>query len=220
LNQIGCFVPATSAKLSLVDRIFVRSGASDMISEGLSTFMVEMVETAQIIQKATSKSFVVMDEIGRGTSTYDGISIAWAVAEYLVSNTALKPKTLFATHYHELQELESKHKKHIKNYHMAVEEERGKPIFLYTLLPKGASHSYGIAVARLAGLPEELITNAYKVLHSLEKQENTALQNETGRAGSENVSSPVIAKLGKLDIDHMTPIEALTMLSKLKKDYS
>src|SRR5690606_4264422 len=154
-----------------VDRIFVRSGASDMISEGLSTFMVEMVETAQILQKATSNSLVIMDEIGRGTSTYDGISIAWAIAEYIVKNKGNNPKTLFATHYHELQDLESKYPERIKNYHMAIEDENGKPIFLYHIQPGGTSHSYVIAVAQLAGIPETVIDSAYNILHELEKRD-------------------------------------------------
>lgn len=169
MAHIGSFVPAQRATISLVDRIFVRSGASDMITSGLSTFMVEMVETAYILNHATSKSLIILDEIGRGTSTYDGISIAWAVAEYVVTHWKKGPKTLFATHYHELQELEDVHPAYIKNYHMAVEDHKGVPIFLHRVVPGGASHSYGIAVARLAGVPGSVIETAQKKLHTLEQ---------------------------------------------------
>jgi DNA mismatch repair protein MutS len=168
MSQMGCFVPALSAHISIVDKIFVRSGASDVITSGLSTFMVEMVETAYILNNATEKSLIIMDEIGRGTSTYDGISIAWAVAQYLVTHFTPAPKTLFATHYHELQALEERYPKKIKNYHMAVTEEKGEPIFLHSLLPGGASHSFGVAVAKLAGVPQPVITSAYEILQTLE----------------------------------------------------
>lgn len=168
LAHIGSFVPAQQASLSIVDRIFVRSGASDMITSGLSTFMVEMVETAYILNHATSKSLIILDEIGRGTSTYDGISIAWAVADYLVTHWKKGPMTLFATHYHELQDLEHTHPEYIKNYHMAVEDHKGVPIFLHRVVEGGASHSYGIAVARLAGVPDEVIQKARERLLKLE----------------------------------------------------
>lgn len=167
MAQIGCYVPAQKACISLVDRIFVRSGASDMITSGLSTFMVEMVETAHILRHATEKSLIIMDEIGRGTSTYDGISIAWAIAEYLVKQ--IKAKTLFATHYHELQNLEQKASNHISNYHMGVQNEKGNPVFLYTLLPGGSSHSHGVAVAQLAGVPAAVITRAKEILDEMEE---------------------------------------------------
>jgi len=171
INQMGCFVPAKKAELSVVDRIFVRSGASDVITSGLSTFMVEMVETAHILHNATERSLIVMDEIGRGTSTYDGISIAWAVAKYVVTHFATAPKTLFATHYHELQFLEKEYPNAIKNFHMAVGGEKSAPVFLHTLLPGGASHSFGIVVAKLAGLPDEVIDSANDMLKSLEKRD-------------------------------------------------
>lgn len=216
LNQIGSFVPAKKAKLSIVDRIFVRSGASDMISEGLSTFMVEMVETAQILQKATKHSLVIMDEIGRGTSTYDGISISWAIAQYLVSNNSVCPKTLFATHYHELQDLETQFSNRIKNYHMAIQDENNKPVFLYKLLPGGTSHSYGIAVAHLAGIPDEVITSAYDVLHSLEKRDNQ--QNSKNIVKEKpNKTSPIISELQNIDINNITPLQALEHLAELKR---
>ncbi len=224
LNQIGCYVPAESAKLSIVDRIFVRSGASDVITSGLSTFMVEMVETAHILHNATSHSLIVMDEIGRGTSTYDGISIAWAVAEYLVKHFKSSPKTLFATHYHELQALEEEYPRAIKNFHMAVAGEANNPIFLHTLLPGGASHSFGVAVAKLAGVPEEVIEKATSMLHSLEKRntQSTPLEQiSEERKGSSTQLSLAIRLIQKelenIDIATMTPLEAMNKLSDLKE---
>lgn len=170
MAQIGCFVPADSARISVVDRIFVRSGASDVIAAGLSTFMVEMVETAQILLNATRHSLIIMDEIGRGTSTYDGISIAWAVVEYLLSNEDRQAKTLFATHYHELQELENEYPEQLVNMHMAVDNEDGEPVFLHSLTKGGASHSFGLAVARMAGVPDWVNERAGVMLAQLERQ--------------------------------------------------
>lgn len=221
MNQLGCFVPAKHANLSIVDRIFVRSGASDVIASGLSTFMVEMVETAHILHNATSKSLIIMDEIGRGTSTYDGISIAWAVATYLVQNFTPAPKTLFATHYHELQALENEYPS-IKNFHMAVSSDKGDPVFLHTLLPDGASHSFGVAVAKLAGVPQEVIAQASNMLHSLETRSTSAhapKQNETiepTKIQSSLTSHFIQKELENLDIANMTPLEALNKLAKLK----
>lgn len=231
MNQIGCFVPAKSANLSLVDRIFVRSGASDVITSGLSTFMVEMVETAHILHNATSNSLIVMDEIGRGTSTYDGISIAWAVAQYLVTKLRAAPKTLFATHYHELQHLEKEYPKAIKNFHMAVAGETGEPIFLHTLLPGGASHSFGVEVAKLAGIPEGVVENAKGMLHRLESRDNTNIITNGMKSSLQAITTPqavytpynddialhIIQKeLESLDIANMTPIEAMNKLVELK----
>ncbi len=221
LAHMGSFVPARSADICLVDRIFVRSGASDVIASGLSTFMVEMVETAHILNHASDKSLIVVDEIGRGTSTYDGISIAWAVAEYLVKNT--RAKTLFATHYHELQMLEERYSKGIKNYQMAVEEENGEPIFLYKLKQGGTSHSYAVAVAKLAGVPVEVTQNAEQILEQLEnnrfisngevKQFKTNSHFENGK-----VSEKLTKYLEDLDVDKITPVEALNKLNKLKRE--
>lgn len=169
LNQMGSFVPASKASLCIVDKIFVRSGASDVISSGLSTFMVEMVETANILNNATKNSLVIMDEVGRGTSTYDGISIAWAVCEYLLENDWGKtPKTLFATHYHELQKLEELLPRKVKNFQVAVKEIDGSPVFIHRVVRGGASHSYGIAVASLAGVPKEVTSRALHILNELE----------------------------------------------------
>ncbi len=227
MNQIGCFVPAKKAHLSLVDRIFVRSGASDVITSGLSTFMVEMVETAHILHNATEKSLIVMDEIGRGTSTYDGISIAWAVAEYLATHFTNPPKTLFATHYHELQELEKAYPKKIKNFHMAVTENNGQPIFLHTLTKGGASHSFGVAVAQLAGVPEEVISKATKMLKELENKTHTVsiteerLPHEQSSLATTNNITVLVHLLEKelenLDIANMTPLEAMNKLAELKE---
>ncbi len=208
LTHIGSFVPATKARMSIVDRIFVRSGASDIISSGLSTFMVEMVETANILRHATDKSLVIMDEIGRGTSTYDGISIAWAVAEHLVTNDTIAAKTLFATHYHELQELEERHPTRIKNYHLAVEEHKGSPVFLHTLKKGGASHSYAIAVAKLAGVPDRVTIRASSILLELEQ-----LRKEV-----EHSDNNLFQKIHNLDLDSMTPIDALDTLKKLQSE--
>lgn len=230
LSQIGSFIPAENAQLSIVDRIFVRSGASDVITSGLSTFMVEMVETAHILHHATKNSLIVMDEIGRGTSTYDGISIAWAVAEYLVTAIKPSPKTLFATHYHELQELEEQYPKRIKNFHMAVQESNGQPVFLHTILPGGASHSFGVAVARLAGVPEEVIKKANEILHNLENRnvENdhtySSSTAERSREALDDLKpTPDLAdhfihkELENLDIHQLTPLEALNKLAELKQ---
>ncbi len=169
MAHLGSFVPAKRASISLVDRIFVRSGAADSIGRGLSTFMVEMVETAYILHHATPQSLIIMDEIGRGTSTYDGISIAWAIAEYLVTHPEHRAKTLFATHYHELQQLEKEYPKNIKNFHMAIEDINGNPHFLYRVVAGGAEGSYAIAVARLAGVPNDVATRATELLKKFGK---------------------------------------------------
>lgn len=226
MNQIGCFVPAKEAQLCIVDRVFVRSGASDVITSGLSTFMVEMVETANILHHATDNSLIIMDEIGRGTSTSDGISIAWAVAEYLVSKNTFNPKTLFATHYHELQALEKEYPDQIKNYHMAVLEENNQPVFLHTFRPGGASSSYGIAVAKLAGIPERIIRRAGELLEEMQNnnQTNNAktdnavpvnfIEDNTSRT---NLIDHLITKeISMIDIGETTPLEALNKLADLK----
>lgn len=176
MAHMGSFVPARRANISIVDRIFVRSGASDSIGRGLSTFMVEMVETAYILHHATRDSLIIMDEIGRGTSTYDGISIAWAIAEHLVTSPDQSAKTLFATHYHELQDLEKEfteeHKEKIKNYHMAIEESGDNPVFLYRIVRGGAHGSFAIAVAKLAGVPEKVAERATELLKKFEKKDD------------------------------------------------
>lgn len=228
LAQMGCFIPAEEGQIGIVDQIFVRSGASDVITSGLSTFMVEMVETAHILNHATEKSLIIMDEIGRGTSTFDGISIAWAVAEYIVTTMAKTPKTLFATHYHELQMLEEKYPQSIKNYHMSVADQQGEPIFLHTLQYGGASHSYGVAVAKLAGLPDEVIFRARILLDDLEKrnasdihtkkESSLALHDNPDLSVDDSMANTLLIKeMTHIEISQMTPLEALNKLADLKE---
>jgi DNA mismatch repair protein MutS len=222
MAQMGSYVPASFAEISLTDKLFVRSGAADAISMGLSTFMVEMVETANILNNATKDSLIVMDEIGRGTSTYDGISIAWSVAEYLVSKKSGKPKTLFATHYHELQKLEEKYPNQIKNFQIIVDENSGEPVFLHKLKEGGAGHSFGIAVAKLAGVPEVVCTRATEILNDLksrgaqvspdEKCEVTTSSKDIAAISDSHFSE----RLEQIDISRTTPLEALNMLAELK----
>ena len=167
MAQMGSFIPASSAHIGVADRIFTRVGASDDIARGQSTFMVEMVETANILNNATSKSIVILDEIGRGTSTFDGLSIAWAVAEFLLDHPSCRARTQFATHYHELTELAIT-RRGVKNYNVAVREYGEQIIFLRQIIPGGADKSYGIHVAKLAGLPPEVISRAQDILENLE----------------------------------------------------
>lgn len=217
LAQIGSYVPASQANISLVDRIFVRSGAADNITGGMSTFMVEMVESAHILHQITDQSLVIMDEIGRGTSTYDGISIAWAIAEYLVT-CSVRPKVLFATHYHELQLLESQYPHRIKNYHVAVQEHNGIPVFLYTVKQGYAPHSFGIAVARLAGVPVKVINRATELLKKLEKSEISSLRVQSSshdKKPSER-KNVLEKKLSDLDINALTPLQAHVVLAELQ----
>ncbi len=224
LAHIGSFVPAKKATISLVDRIFTRTGASDVITKGLSTFMVEMVETANILHNATNKSLIIMDEIGRGTSTYDGISIAWAVAEYIV--TTIHAKTLFATHYHELQTLESRYPDSIKNYHLYVESSKGEPLFLHVVKQGGASHSFGVAVAKLAGVPSSVTRKASTLLHKLENQQSIAKSKSSSKINKSLKSKEekkykqfqkCVKVLQDTDINMLTPLEAMEKLDKLKK---
>lgn len=229
MAQMGSFIPARKASISITDRIFTRVGALDNLSQGQSTFMVEMEETANILNNATKNSLVIMDEIGRGTSTYDGLSIAWAVAEYLhdLHNTGVK--TLFATHYHELTELAHK-KPRVKNYNIAVKEWNDEIIFLRKLVEGGTNRSYGIQVARLAGIPVQVIDRAKKILYNIENGEHglsgLPLQDDTS-GGSEQIPAQlnlfrkpanlVIERLNKADIAKMTPLEALNVLNDLQE---
>jgi len=222
LAQIGSFVPADSASIGLVDRIFTRVGAQDELSMGRSTFMVEMEETANILNHATSRSLVILDEIGRGTSTYDGISIAQAVAEFIHNHPRLGAKTLFATHYHELVDVAS-FLPRVKNFNFAVAEEGGKVVFLRKILPGGADRSYGIHVAQLAGLPRSVINRAQEVLAELEgeREQKTKPKGRRARQPKQlplfSPSSPLSDELSKLDVDSMTPLEALNKLYELKQ---
>ena len=224
LAQIGSFVPADSASIGIVDRIFTRVGAQDELAMGRSTFMVEMEETANILNHATPRSLIILDEIGRGTSTYDGISIAQAVAEYIHNHPRLGAKTLFATHYHELVNMAS-YLPRVKNFNFAVAEEDGKVAFLRKILPGGADRSYGIHVAQLAGLPRSVIRRANEVLAELEgeRQDKGKPKVRKGRVVPPqqlpllSESSPLSEELAALDLDSLTPLEALNKLYELKK---
>jgi DNA mismatch repair protein MutS len=220
MAQIGSFVPAREARIGIVDRIFTRIGAQDEIAAGQSTFMVEMVETANILHHATPKSLLILDEIGRGTSTYDGISIAWAVVEYIHNHPNLRSRTLFATHYHELTELERLLPK-VRNYNVAVAEEGGKVIFLHKIVPGGADRSYGIHVAQLAGLPKPVIHRAEEILKELESNSHPVTIRPRAPKAVQlplfSPSHPVLEELKSLDIDSMTPLEALNKLYELKR---
>jgi len=225
LAQIGSFVPATSATIGVVDRIFTRIGAREDLAAGQSTFMVEMVETANILNNATPRSLIILDEIGRGTSTYDGLSIARAVAEYIHNYPRLGAKTLFATHYHEMVELAS-FLPRVKNFNVAVAEEAGEVIFLYKIVPGGVDKSYGVHVAKLAGLPKSVVHRAEEVLLELESDSSRMKETTKGRRRKKEVEpqlplfgqkSPLLEELEKLDIDSLTPLEALTKLYELQK---
>jgi len=223
MAQIGSFVPADEAQIGLVDRIFTRIGAQDEISAGQSTFMVEMVETANLLNHATPRSLLVLDEIGRGTSTYDGMSIAWAVVEHIHNHPRLRCKTLFATHYHELTQLAGL-LPHIRNYNVAVTEEKGKVVFLRRIVPGGADRSYGIHVAQLAGLPKPVIHRAEEILEELEHEArapgSTPKTVEVRQLQLFAVSNPVLEELRRLDVSAMTPLEAIAKLYELQKKNS
>lgn len=225
LAQMGCFVPAKSAELGIIDKIFTRVGASDNISQGESTFMVEMNETASILNNISDRSLVILDEIGRGTSTYDGISIAWAIAEYLHQNTS-RPKTLFATHYHELNEMTNSFER-VKNYSISIKEINKKVIFLRKLVPGGSEHSFGIHVAKMSGMPSKVINRANKILEKLEAnhmngQERDVLKKERDELQLSifQLDDPTLEQIReeiiKTDIDTLTPVEALLKLNEIK----
>ena len=230
MAQMGSFVPAAEAHIGVVDRIFTRVGAADNLARGQSTFMVEMMETAHILRNATAKSLVILDEIGRGTSTFDGVSIAWAVAEHLHDAEFCSAKTLFATHYHELTEL-AVTRDRIKNFNIAVKEWNDQIIFLRKIVAGGSSHSYGIQVARLAGLPAEVIERAREILRNLEKgeyAEEGLPRIARGKKNAAALPSPQLSlfhedadlirrKLKETDVTAMTPIEAITLLDELKR---
>jgi len=229
MAQAGSFVPASSAQIGISDRIFTRVGAGDNLARGQSTFMLEMMEAANILRNATPRSLIVMDEIGRGTSTFDGVSIAWAVAEYIHDNPACRSRTLFATHYHELTELATTRAR-IKNYTVAVREWNDQVIFLRTIIPGGASHSYGIQVARLTGMPADIIDRAKEILQNLEngefeegaprlaKSRKPGRQAETGQFTLFETSEDLLRqRLKKINVSTITPLEALNLLDELKR---
>lgn len=234
LAQIGCFVPAESARIGIVDKIFTRVGASDNISVGESTFMVEMNEAADILNNMTSRSLVLFDELGRGTSTYDGISIAWAIVEYIHEHPNAHAKTLFATHYHELNEMERSFKR-IKNYNVSVKEVGNKVIFLRKLVPGGSEHSFGIHVAKMAGMPKSIVGRADEILKQLERENRQegisgksvkTAPKSTSKDGGYQLSffqldDPVLSQIRdeiiNIDVNNLTPLEALNKLNEIKK---
>lgn len=237
MAHIGCFVPADSARIGIVDKIFTRVGASDNISLGESTFMVEMTEASNILNNLSPRSLILFDELGRGTSTYDGISIAWSIVEYIHENAEGHPKMLFATHYHELNEMEKTFSR-IKNYNVSVREENGKVLFLRKLKPGGSEHSFGIHVARLAGMNKDVVNRADEVLKTLENAGASANGIKSSNAPVENIKpsghsadgyqlsifqldDPVLSEIRDeikgLDVNNMTPMEALNKLAEIKK---
>ncbi len=229
MAQMGCFVPAKSAVIGLVDKIFTRVGASDNLSSGESTFMVEMNETASILNNISEHSLILLDEIGRGTSTYDGISIAWSIAEFLHTHPTARPKTLFATHYHELNELANTMPR-IKNYNVSIKEAGNKIIFLRKLIPGGSEHSFGIHVAKMAGMPPKLISRANEILKKLEidrtegqsiKDSIKKVQNQAYQLHMFAIDDPVLVKirdmLNNLDVNVLTPVEALLKLDEIQR---
>ena len=225
LAQIGSFVPASQARIGIVDKIFTRVGASDNISMGESTFMVEMNEAALILNNISDRSLVLLDEIGRGTSTYDGISIAWAIAEYLHQHPS-KAKTLFATHYHELNEMSEQFER-IKNFNVSVKETKDSVLFLRKLVEGGSAHSFGIHVAKMAGMPQFVIQKANKMLKKLEESHNVAPAEVVKNAQKEmqlsffDMNDPLLEELKddllSLDINTLTPVEALMKLNEMRK---
>ena len=229
MAQIGSFVPASEAKIGAVDRIFTRVGASDDLSTGQSTFMVEMTEVANILNNATPKSLLILDEIGRGTSTFDGLSIAWSVVEYIANKEKIGARTLFATHYHELTELEDK-VDGVKNYCIAVKEKGEDVIFLRKIVEGGADESYGVHVAKLAGIPNTVISRANSILKDL-KEANFVNEMKQNKVPSQSQAVPsfgqmdlynfrlgeVANELEKINLDELTPINALNILAKMKE---
>jgi DNA mismatch repair protein MutS len=224
MAQIGSFVPADRAMIGLVDRIFTRIGAQDEIHAGQSTFMVEMIETAAILSQSSPRSLLILDEVGRGTSTYDGLAIARAVIEYIHNNPKVRAKTLFATHYHELTEL-ARTLPHVANYNVAVTEEGGKVIFLHKIVPGGADRSYGIHVAQIAGIPKSVISRANEILEELEgnadlKEKKAHIREviagvQLSFLGPE--THPLLEEIKALEVDSLSPLEALNKLYELKQ---
>jgi DNA mismatch repair protein MutS len=225
MTQIGSFIPAKDAQLGLVDRIFTRVGASDELVRGQSTFMVEMTETANIINNATEKSLVILDEVGRGTSTYDGLALAWAITEHIANK--IKCRTLFATHYHELTEL-GELLANVKNCNVAVREWADEVVFLHKILPGGMDKSYGLHVAKLAGVPKSILERSKEILEELE---STFAKEATGKGLAKHKTKKlpqdilfvqkhksVLDKLSSTDVNNLTPIEAINLLSEIKKE--
>lgn len=221
LAQMGSFVPAESAVIGLVDRIFTRIGAQDEIHAGQSTFMVEMVETAHILNHATPRSLLILDEIGRGTSTYDGVSIAWAVVEYLHNHPEKKAKTLFATHYHELTDLEE-YLPGVRNYKVSVSESEGKVVFLYKITPGGADKSYGIHVAQIAGMPGPVVQRAEEIMQQLEDSSGKAIKIDPEKPQQMTLfpeTNPLLKELENMDLNELSPLEGLNRLYEWQRKY-
>jgi len=230
MAQIGSFVPASKAELGVVDKLFTRVGASDNISSGESTFMVEMNETSSIMNNLSSRSLILLDEIGRGTSTYDGISIAWAIAEYLHQHPKHQPKTMFATHYHELNNMSDQFSR-IKNFNVSVKEIDKKILFLRKLVEGGSEHSFGIHVAKVAGMPSKIVAQAEELLKKLEEKKSNHSKEDKSPISKKNkdipqlsffqlddpVLSEIRTKIEDLDINSLTPVEALIKLNEIKK---
>jgi DNA mismatch repair protein MutS len=230
MAQIGCFVPVQSARIGVVDKIFTRVGASDNISQGESTFMVEMNEAASILNNLSNRSLILFDELGRGTSTYDGISIAWAIVEYIHEHPSCKAKTLFATHYHELNEMEKSFNR-IKNYNVSVKEVDKKVIFLRKLVRGGSEHSFGIHVAKMAGMPQSIVKRSEQILKDLEADNRQATVSKPIGSIAEHregmqlsffqLDDPVLEQIRdeikNLDINNLTPVEALNKLNDIKR---
>jgi DNA mismatch repair protein MutS len=221
MAQMGSYVPADSARIGLVDRIFTRIGAQDEIQAGQSTFMVEMVETANILNNATPRSLLILDEIGRGTSTYDGVSIAWAMVEYVHNHPGLRAKTLFATHYHELTQL-SDLLPGVRNYNVAVSGSGGDVVFLHKIVPGSADQSYGIHVAQLAGLPGPVIQRADEILKQLEASSGRAVKIDPNVPQQMQLfpeTNPLLDELRKIDLNTLSPLEALNRLYEWQKRF-
>ena len=230
MAQMGCFVPATEAHIGMVDKIFTRVGASDNISLGESTFMVEMTETASILNNISTRSLILLDEIGRGTSTYDGISIAWAMVEYIHEHPLARAKTLFATHYHELNEMEKTFSR-IRNFHVSIREVGNRVIFLRKLAPGGSEHSFGIHVAQMAGMPKSLVKRAGEILKEMETGnsreqlakpvDEIAAHREGMQLSFFQLDDPILKQIRDqikhIDVNNLTPIEALNKLNEIKK---
>jgi len=230
MAQAGSYVPVLSASLGIIDKIFTRVGASDNISMGESTFMVEMNEAASILNNLSDRSLVLLDEIGRGTSTYDGVSIAWAIAEFIHENPRARAKTLFATHYHELNEMEKTFSR-IRNYNVSVKESGGRVLFMRKLKPGGSEHSFGIHVAEMAGMPRSVVERAKQILVQLEgSRDQTHISKPTEKIAKSRegfqlsffqLEDPVLKQIRdeikNLDINGLTPLEALNKLNEIKK---
>lgn len=227
MAQIGSFVPAKAANIGIIDKIFTRVGASDNITKGESTFMVEMLETATILHNLSSRSLVLLDEIGRGTSTYDGMSIAWAIVEYLHEHPEHRAKTLFATHYHELNDLEDKFVR-VKNWHISVKEVEKRVIFLRKLCRGGVAHSFGIHVARMAGMPRDVVSKAERVLKQLESsgkkggiKKRVSDNEDAMQLSFFQLEDPLLIsirdELREMDINSLSPLDAFDKLRNLKK---